>query len=80
MWKNTPSVLGLGSFTVSYCISVEWRGGDQLVPLLEYFWSPGRFDRGLRLVCIFYSSCKLAGQSGTSANHLVAVFGAVGRC
>ncbi len=32
-----------------------WHGGDQFVALLRWYESPGFFDSGLQLICIFWS-------------------------
>ncbi len=47
------SILGRGSFCFNYCLDSAWHGGDQLVALLRWYGSPGFFDSGLQLICIF---------------------------
>ncbi len=71
------SILGRGSFCFNYCLNSAWHGGDQFVALLRWYGSPGFFDSGLQLDCIFWSlvshfpldntfrSGELAGQSST---------------
>ncbi len=70
------SILGRGSFCFNYCLNSAWQGGDQFVTLLRLYRSPGFFDRGLQLICIFWSlfshvpldntrSGEFAGQSST---------------
>ncbi len=49
------SILGRGSFCFNYCLNSAWDGGDQFVALLRWYGSPGLFDSGLQLICIFYS-------------------------
>ncbi len=49
------SILGRGSFCFNYCLNSAWHGGDQFVALLRWYGSPGFFDSGLRLICIFWS-------------------------
>ncbi len=49
----TYSILGRGSFCFNYCLSSAWHGGDQFVALLRWSGSPGFFDSGLQLICIF---------------------------
>ncbi len=49
------SKLGRGSFCFNYCLNSAWHGGDQFVALLRWYGSPGFFDRGLQLICIFWS-------------------------
>ncbi len=49
------SILGRGSFCFNYCLNSAWHGGDQFVALLRWYGSPGFFDRGLQLICIFWS-------------------------
>ncbi len=49
------SVLGRGSFCFNYCLNSAWHGGDQFVALLRWYGSPGFFDSGLQLTCIFWS-------------------------
>ncbi len=51
------SILGRGSFCFNYCLNSAWRGGDQFVALLRWYGSPGFFDWGLQLICIFLVSC-----------------------
>ncbi len=51
------SILGRGSFCFNYCLNSAWRGGDQFVALLRWYGSPGFFDSGLQLICIFQVSC-----------------------
>ncbi len=48
------SILGRGSFCFNYCLNSAWHGGDQFVTLLRWYGSPGFFDSGLRLICIFF--------------------------
>ncbi len=70
------SILGRGSFCFNYCLNSTWHGGDQFVALLRWYGSPGFFDSGLQLICIFWSlvshfplfhfrSGEFAGQSST---------------
>ncbi len=70
------SILGRGSFCFNYCLNSAWHGGDQFVALLRWYVSPGFFDSGLQLICIFWSlvshfpldrfrSGEFAGQSST---------------
>ncbi len=47
------SILGRGSFCFNYCLNSAWHGGDQFVALLRWYGSPGFFDSGLQLICIF---------------------------
>ncbi len=49
------SILGRGSFGFNYCLNSAWHGGDQFVALLRWYGSPGFFDSGLQLICIFWS-------------------------
>ncbi len=49
------SILGRGSFCFNYCLLSAWHGGDQFVALLRWYGSPGFFDSGLQLICIFWS-------------------------
>ncbi len=49
------SILGRGPFCFNYCLNSAWHGGDQFVALLRWYGSPGFFDRGLQLICIFWS-------------------------
>ncbi len=51
------SILGRGSFCFNYCHNSAWHGGDQFVALLRWYGSPGFFDSGLQLICIFLVSC-----------------------
>ncbi len=51
------SILGRGSFCFNYCLNSAWRGGDQFVALLRWYESPGFFDSGFQLICIFLVSC-----------------------
>ncbi len=90
------SILGRGSFCFNYCLNSAWHGGDQFVALLRWYGSPGFFDRGLQLICIFWSrfsffswqylmsSGEFVRQSSTptpwSFNQLFGAFGSVGRC
>ncbi len=48
------SILGWGSFCLNYCLNLAWHGGDQFVALLRWYGSPGFFDSGLQLICIFF--------------------------
>ncbi len=70
------SIIGRGSFCFNYCLNSAWHGGDQFVALLRWYGSPGFFDSGLQLICIFLVSCfsfsswqyrsgEFAGQSST---------------
>ncbi len=34
---------------------LRWYGGDQFVALLRWCGSPGFFDSGLQLICVFWS-------------------------
>ncbi len=47
------SILGRDSFCFNYCLNSAWHGGDQFVALLRWYKSPGFFDSGLQLICIF---------------------------
>ncbi len=49
------SILGRGSFCFNYCLNSARHGGDQFVALLRWYGSPGFFDSGLQLICIFWS-------------------------
>ncbi len=49
------SILGRGLFCFNYCLNSAWHGGDQFVALLRWYGSPGFFDCGLQLICIFWS-------------------------
>ncbi len=49
------SILGRGSFCFNYCLNLAWHGVDQFVALLRWYRSPGLFDCGLQLICIFWS-------------------------
>ncbi len=49
------SIFGWGSFCFNYCLNSAWYGGDQFVALLRRYGSPGFFDSGLQLICIFWS-------------------------
>ncbi len=49
------SILGRGTFCFNYCLNSAWHGGDQFVALLRWYGSPGFFDSGLQLICIFCS-------------------------
>ncbi len=49
------SILGRGSFCFNYCLNSAWHGGDQFVALLRWYGSPGFFDSGLQVICIFWS-------------------------
>ncbi len=49
------SILGRGFFCFNYCLNSSWHGGDPFVALLRWFGSPGFFDSGLQLICIFWS-------------------------
>ncbi len=51
------SILGRGSFCFNYRLNSAWHGGDQFVALLRWYGSPGFFDSGLQLICIFLVSC-----------------------
>ncbi len=51
------SILGRGFFCFNYCLNSAWHGGDQFVALLRWCGSPGFFDSGLQLICIFLVSC-----------------------
>ncbi|KAK3505922.1 hypothetical protein QTP70_019241 [Hemibagrus guttatus] len=44
-----------GYFCFNYCLNWAWHGGDQFVALLRWYGSPGFFDSGLQLICIFWS-------------------------
>ncbi len=71
------SMLGRGSFCFNYRLNSAWRGGDQFVALLRWYGSPGFFDSGFQLICIFgllfliflltipHRSGEFAGQSST---------------
>ncbi len=47
------SILGRDSFCFNYCLNSAWHGGYQFVALLKWYGSPGFFDSGLQLICIF---------------------------
>ncbi len=47
------SILCRGSFSFNYSLNSAWYGGDQFVALLRWCGSPGFFDSGLQLICIF---------------------------
>ncbi len=47
------SILGRESFCFNYCLNSAWHGGAQFVALLRWYGSPGFFDSGLQLICIF---------------------------
>ncbi len=49
------SILGRGSFCFNYCLNSAWHGDAQFVALLRWYRSPGLFNSGLQLVCIFWS-------------------------
>ncbi len=49
------SILGRDSFCFNYCLDSAWHGSDQFVALLRWYGSPGFFDSGLQLICIFWS-------------------------
>ncbi len=49
------SILGRRFFCFNYCLDAAGRGGDQFVALLRWYESPGFFDSGLQLICIFWS-------------------------
>ncbi len=49
------SILGMGSFCFNYCLNSAWHGGDQFVALLRWYGSPGFFDSGLQVICMFWS-------------------------
>ncbi len=51
------SILGRGSYCFNYFLNSAWHGGDQFVTLLRWYGSPGFFDSGLQLICIFLVSC-----------------------
>ncbi len=44
-------------FCFNYCLNSAWHGGDLFVALLRWYGSPGFFDSGLQLICIFLVSC-----------------------
>ncbi len=50
-WVSSPTLYPLGHD----CPSSVWHGGDQFVALLRWYGSPGFFDSGLQLICIFWS-------------------------
>ena len=52
MFFYMHSVLGWGSFCISYCINAERNGVNQPLALLRGYGSPGCLDSGLQLVCI----------------------------
>ncbi len=43
----------VGLLLFNYCLNSAWHGGDQFVALLRWYGSPGFFDSGLQLICIF---------------------------
>ncbi len=49
------SILGRGSVCFNYCLDSASHRGDQFVALLRWYGSPGFFDSGLQLICIFWS-------------------------
>ncbi len=40
-------------FALITALILAWHGGDQFVALLRWYGSPGFFDSGLQLICIF---------------------------
>ncbi|KAK3517783.1 hypothetical protein QTP70_018352 [Hemibagrus guttatus] len=55
--KISEAPSGRSSFCFNYCLNWAWHGGDQFVALLRWYGSPGFFDSGLQLICIFLVSC-----------------------
>ncbi len=49
--------LVLNTFCFNYCLNSAWHECDQFVALLMCYGSPGFFDSGLQLICIFLVSC-----------------------
>ncbi len=55
MFISMHSILGWASFCMNYCIDAAWHEVNQSVSLLRCNGSPGCFDSGLQLICIFWS-------------------------
>ncbi len=55
MFNSMHSILGWDSLCINYCINAAWHGGDKPVALLRCNGSPGCFDSGLQVICIFGS-------------------------
>ncbi len=55
MFISMHSILGWASFCMNYCIDAAWNEVNQSVSLLRCNGSPGCFDSGLQLICIFWS-------------------------
>ncbi len=47
------SILGRGSCCFNYRLNLAWHWSDQFVALLRWYGSPGFFESGLQLICIF---------------------------
>ncbi len=56
-WLNDHgvSVLDWPANSPDLNLNSAWHGGDQFVALLRWYGSPGFFDSGLQLICIFWS-------------------------
>ncbi len=89
------SIFGWAFFCMNYCINAAWHEDNQPVALLRCNGSPGCFDSGLQVICIFgsgvshrfslgFRSGEFAGQSSTvtlwSLNHLLVPLAVWGRC
>ncbi len=59
IYTHTPlymySILSRDSFCFNYCLNSVWHGDNQFVALLRWYGSPGFFDSGLKLICIFWT-------------------------
>ncbi len=51
------TILNTSSFCFNYYLNSAGHGGDQFVALLRWYGSPGFYDSGLQLICIFLVSC-----------------------
>ncbi len=48
------SILGRGAFCFNYCLNSAWHGATRIsLALLRWYGSPGFFDSGLQLICVF---------------------------
>ncbi len=74
------SILGRGSFCFNYCLNSAWHGGDQFVALLRWYGSPGFFDSGLQLICIFWSLVSHFPLDNTQLLVLLAVWAGAISC
>ncbi len=66
------SIFGRGSFCLNYCLNSAWHGCDQFVAQLRWYGSPGFFDSGLQLICIFWSLVTHSGFRGSGLVSLLA--------